>query len=92
MGEIVDFNGLPRIAPLRPAEGSSRMEPGRPPAGGVDDLVFTQNDSGVRSMDYSYKGETYYIRYKPSDAPGCYDMETKTVTNEGVVKTGVYCR
>lgn len=92
MGEIADFDSLPRIAPLRPAEGSSPMEPGRPPAGGVDDLVFTQNDSGARSLDYTYKGEAYYIRYKPSNAPDCYDMETKTVTNEGVMKVGVYCR
>ena len=92
MGEVGDWDSLPRIAPLRPAEGSSRMEPGRPPAGGVDNLVFTQEESGSRSLDYSYKGEAYYIRYKPSDAPGCYDMETKTVTNEGVVEAGVYCR
>ncbi len=92
MGEVADFDSLPRIAPLRPAEGSSPMVPGRPPAGGVDDLVFTQNESGARSLDYFCKGEAYYIRYKPSDTPDCYDMETKTVTNEGVVKTGVYCR
>ncbi len=68
------------------------MRPGRPPAGGVDDLTFTQNDSGARSLDYSYKREAYYIRYKPADAANCYDMETKTVTNKGEVKTGVYCR
>lgn len=92
MGEVADFDSLPRIAPLRPAQGSQPMEPGRPPAGGVDDLVFTQSDSGSRSLDYTYKGEAYYIRYKPSDASDCYDMETKTVTNNGVVKSGVYCR
>lgn len=92
MGEVADFDKLPRIAPLRPAAGSVPMEPGRPPAGGVDDLVFTQYDSGTRSLDYSYRGEAYYIRYTPSDTANCYDMETRTVTNNGVVKTGEYCR
>lgn len=92
MGEVTHFDSLPRIAPLRPAAGSDRLEPGRPPAGGVDDLVFTQNGSGTHSLDYSYRGEAYYIRYTPSDTPNCYDMETKTVTHSGVVKSGVYCR
>ncbi|MGQ7847787.1 YHYH protein [Granulosicoccus sp. 3-233] len=92
MGNVPDFDRLPRIAPLRPAEGSEPMQAGRPPAGGVDDLVFTQFDSGSRSLDYSYQGEAYYIRYKPSDSPACYELETRTVTNNGVVKTGVYCR
>ncbi|ASJ73330.1 YHYH protein [Granulosicoccus antarcticus] len=92
MGEVADFDSLPRIAPLRPAAGSSPMEPGRPPAGGVDDMVFAQNDSGTRSLDYSYKGVAYYIRYTPTETPNCYDMETKTVTNNGVVKSGEYCR
>lgn len=92
MGEVVDLDKLPRIAPLRPAQGSSAMGPGRPPAGGVERLTFTQSDSGARSLDYLYRGEAYYIRYKPSDAPNCYDMETKTVTNKGAVKTGLYCR
>ena len=43
-------------------------------------------------MDYSYEGETYYIRYTPSDKPGCYDFTTQTVTNRGKIQTGEYCR
>lgn len=43
-------------------------------------------------MEYSYRGETYYIRYAPSDRPDCYDFETRTVTNGGEVETGTYCR
>ena len=43
-------------------------------------------------MDYSFKGEDYYIRYTPSDKPGCYDFVTRTVTNGGKVHTGEYCR
>ena len=92
MGDVANFDTLPRIAPLRPAKGSEPMQSGRPPAGGVDDLVFTQFDSGSRSLDYSYKGEAYYIRYEPSDTPNCYHMETKTVTNNGALKSGEYCR
>jgi hypothetical protein len=43
-------------------------------------------------MDYRFKGKDYYIRYTPSDKPGCYDFVTRTVTNGGKVNTGEYCR
>ena len=43
-------------------------------------------------MDYSYQGEDYYIRYKPADAENCYDYTTKTVTNDGDVVEGKFCR
>ncbi len=92
MGETAALEDLPRVSPLRPAAGSSRLEPGRPPSGGVENLTFTVDTSGTRSMDYSYKGEDYYIRYTPSSSPHCYDMETKTVTNNGAIKSGEYCR
>ncbi len=92
MGDTTDLNDMPRVSPLKPAGNSDRLAPGRPPAGGVDNLTFTQTDSGKRSMDYSYRGESYYIRYTPSDTPDCYTVEARTVTNQGALITGEYCR
>lgn len=92
MGVVADMRGLPRVPPLVPATGGRGLEPGKPPRGGVSNLVFTQDKSGQRSMTYSYQGEAYYIRYKPSKTPGCYAFETRTVTNEGKAITGEYCR
>lgn len=92
MGEVADFRSLPRVAPLRGADGGAGPTPGVPPRGGVQDLVFTESDDGERRMDYTYQGEAYYIHYRPSDRPDCYDFETRTVTNGGAVQTGEYCR
>ena len=91
MGVVADFDRLPRVRPLSSADGGGAA-PGRPPQGGVENLVFTENPDGSRSMDYSYEGEDHYIRYAPSDEPGCYDFTTRTVTNGGEVRTGEYCR
>ncbi len=91
MGIVTDFDRLPRVRPLTAADGAGAA-PGRPPRGGVQNLVFTENPDGSRSMDYSYEGEDHYIRYTPSDTPGCYDFRTRTVTNAGEVLTGEYCR
>lgn len=91
MGEVPDFNDLPRVRPLSASAGSG-AQPGRPPAGGVQDLVFTQNADGSRSMDYSFEGQEYYIRYKPAATNDCYDYTTKTVTNDGAVMEGEFCR
>lgn len=90
MGEVADIRDLPRTAPLKVNGGG--VEPGRPPRGGVDDLVFTEDTSGRRSMDYTYQGEAYYMRYTPSNTPDCYLFETRTVTNGGEVLSGEYCR
>lgn len=92
MGQIGNFRDLPRVSPLRPAQGSEPMSAGRPPAGGVENLTFSQNEDGRRSMDYRYQGEEYYIRYRPSENEGCYLFETRTVTNRGQTKSGEYCR
>ncbi|WP_299555436.1 YHYH protein [uncultured Tateyamaria sp.] len=91
MGEVRDFDSLPRVRPLSAADGGG-VESGRPPKGGVENLIFTQNDDGSRSMDYRYEGGEYYIRYAPSGRPNCYDFTTKTVTNEGQVTEGEFCR
>ncbi|NCP24482.1 MAG: YHYH protein [Erythrobacter sp.] len=92
MGEVADLRELPRVSPLQPAGQGSPMAPGFPPRGGVDNLTFTQGSHGHRSMDYEYQGQAYYIRYSPSDTPGCYRFETRTVTNGGEIKSGEYCR
>ena len=92
MGEIGDLRDLPRVAPLMPAGGGAGLDPGRPPRGGVEGLVFSQDADGGRSMDYSYEGEDYFIRYAPSETAGCYDFETRTVTNAGELKSGEFCR
>ncbi len=92
MGEVVDLRHLPRIEPLRAAAGSDDKTVGRPPQGGVEDLTFTQDPAGERRMDYTYKGEAYFIRYRPAETPDCYLFETRTVTDDGVVKSGEYCR
>lgn len=91
MGTVADFDRLPRVRPLSAATGGG-AEPGRPPRGGVEDLVFTQDEDGSRSMDYSYQGQDYYIRYTPSGTPNCYDYVTSTVTNGGEIMEGEFCR
>lgn len=91
MGAVADFDRLPRVRPLEAVAGSG-AEPGRPPRGGVEDLVFTQNPDGSRSMDYTYQGEAYFIRYTPSETLGCFDYTTRTVTNGGEQMTGEFCR
>lgn len=92
MGEVANVRNLPRVAPLKPAAGGPGLAPGRPPRGGVDDLVFTEHADGLRTMEYSYQGQDYYMNYRPADMENCYEFETKTVTNHGEVKTGTYCR
>ena len=92
MGEVPDFDSLPRVPPLQPADGSPGPEAGFPPGGGVEDLTFTQSDSGQRRMTYDYKGENYYINYRPSGTDNCYNFETRTVTNGGVLYEQELCR
>lgn len=95
MGEVVSFDELPRVSPLTSASsfwGGGRDD-GRPPRGGVEDLVFTDDkETGSRQMTYSYQGQDYYMRYEPTDTPDCYAFETRTVTNDGEIETGDYCR
>ncbi|MEP2642031.1 YHYH protein [Roseobacter sp.] len=91
MGEVPDFDALPRVRPLSAAAGGGAA-PGRPPQGGVENLVFTQTRGGARSMDYTYHGKDYFIRYQPTGTKGCYMFTTQTVTNAGALKTGEFCR
>ena len=92
MGVVADFDGLPRVRPLSPAEGGRGPEPGRPPRGGVEDLVFTENEDGVRTMTYRYEGTDYFTSYAPSETENCYDFRTRTVTRNGELFEQELCR
>ncbi len=85
MGDVPNVDDLPRVRPLNQFTG-------RPPQGGVQDLVFTQDADGNRSMDYTYEGAAYYMRYSPTSRADCYTFETRTVTNDGAETSGEYCR
>lgn len=92
MGAVASERSLPRVAPLTPATSGPGRVAGKPPQGGVKNLTFTQDESGNRSMDYSYRGEEYYMRYTPTDQTGCYAFETRTVTDKGTINRDEYCR
>ena len=66
--------------------------PGRPPQGGVENLVYTQDPNSGGNMIYTYRGEDFYIRYAPTKTSDCYAFETRTVTNNGSLQEGEYCR
>jgi phosphatidylethanolamine-binding protein (PEBP) family uncharacterized protein len=57
----------------------------------VTNLSYTTSGTS-HTLSYTYAGEDYYLRYTPSTQADCYDFETKTVVNNGAVKTGTYCR
>lgn len=90
-GEVASFRDLPRISPLKATRGTGRAN-GKPPRDGVQTLVFTEYESGTRSLDYAYQGQAYYIRYKPAEDANCYLFESRTIASRGVVETGEYCR
>ena len=56
----------------------------------VTDLSF-QTNNNTKTLSYKYGNVDYYIRYTPSGNE-CYEFESKTFEDGGVVKTGTYCR
>jgi hypothetical protein len=86
----IDEGILPRVAPLKATAGTPKKPDGQPPQGGVDDLVFSEDADGKRTMTYSYKGANYFIGYEPSGTADCYIFTMNTVTSGEV--TGEYCR
>ena len=93
MGTVADVDELPRVAPLKSADGGPGPKSGKPPRGGVDELVHAEDASGKRRMQYRYQNEVYYIEYSISEQRSdCFHFESRTVTNQGAVKTGEYCR
>ena len=91
-GQTAAMKDLPRVPPLKAATHDGDMQPGKPPQGGVENLVFTQDATGLRNMTYSYEGADYYMKYTPSKTANCYDFETRRVTDNGTVFTGELCR
>lgn len=92
MGEVDNLKKLPKVRPLKAADGGRGPESGRPPKGGVEGLQFTEDTNGKRRIQYVYRGDTYYIEYAPSNRENCFDFTTRTVTNRGSVKSDEYCR
>ena len=91
VGEV-DTQKLPRVSPLSGDKDGIRAEL-RPPQGGVDNLTHTVSKDGRRTMRYEYQGKEYFTIYSPSSqTKGCYDFEQKTITNDGKVETGTFCR
>lgn len=91
VGEV-DTSTLPRVAPLRSDNPDARADL-RPPSGGVQNLTHTVSADGARTMTYEHEGEQFYVTYSPSSTQNfCYDFEQKTVSNGGIIETGVFCR
>lgn len=87
MGEVPDFDRLPHARPLS-AVGGGAAGPDRPPEGGVEGLVLTEDAEGLRSMDYIYHGEGSFIRHAPSEMAGCHEFTARTVANGGELPSG----
>ncbi len=92
MGEVDSVHDLPRVPPLKSIAGGPGAPNGKPPRGGVEDLTFTDDGNGTRRMEYRYRNEDYFIEYSDTERNGCYSFKSRTVTNEGVISSGVYCR
>jgi len=86
-----DLRDLPRVAPLK-SKKSNEKNLGKPPRGGVKNLIYKQVSSQEGIMNYEHAGKSYYIKYSPAKEDNCYFFETKTVTNNGVVKKLELCR
>ncbi|WP_053043217.1 YHYH protein [Thalassomonas actiniarum] len=91
VGEV-DTSILPRVSPLNGDNTGARANL-TPPQGGVDNLSHVIGQDGSRTMSYDYRGQNYYVTYRPStSSANCYDFEQKTVSNGGEIETGTYCR
>jgi Raf kinase inhibitor-like YbhB/YbcL family protein len=91
VGEV-DKDILPRVAPMKGDNESIRADL-KPPVEGVENLTHTIEKDGTRSMTYSYKGNQYFTTYSPSkQKAGCYDFKQKTITANGQLESGTFCR
>lgn len=88
----VDTQNLPRVSPLQAQQENHRADL-KPPQEGVENLTFTEDPDGTRTMRYDYQGESYYTIYSPTSGQNnCYQFEMKTITGDGQVTEGTYCR
>lgn len=87
----VDLSVHSPIPPLEGDDGKARplgaLPDGREP---VDDLTFTESDTGERLMTFSQSGDDFSISYKPGTVAGCYDFVISTLGASP--STGTYCR
>ncbi|MCG9580339.1 YHYH protein [Vibrio tubiashii] len=86
----VDTKILPRVAPLKGAKARANL---KPPKNGVQNLRHIESKDGTRELSYTYLGVEYYSRYTPSKSkPNCYEFVQKTISNNGAIESGTYCR
>jgi len=86
----VDTAVLPRVAPLKGDDARADL---RPPRGSVENLQHVELEDGTRSLTYTYNGEEYYTKFKPSATDAkCYDFQQRTISNGGAQESGTYCR
>lgn len=91
VGEV-DTQNLPRVSPLQAQQEDHRANL-KPPQEGVENLTFVEDPDGTRTMRYDYQGESYYTIYSPVNGQNnCYQFEMKTITGNGQVNQGTYCR
>ena len=91
VGEV-DTDILPRVSPLSGDTTGARAHL-TPPQDGVENLSHVIGEDGRRTMSYDYRGDSYYVTYRPTDnSANCYHFEQKTVSNGGLIETGTYCR
>ncbi|MEO9653521.1 YHYH protein [Marinomonas sp.] len=88
----VETQVLPRVAPLSGDIDGIRADL-RPPQEGVENLTHEEMPDGSRTMRYWYQGEEFFTTYRPSaQFDRCYDFTQKTISNEGKLETGTFCR
>lgn len=91
VGEV-DTNILPRVSPLSGDTHKIRADL-KPPRDGVENLKHTIAKDGSRTMTYTYKNEEYFTTYTPSSTKKyCYDFKQRTISNNGKIETGTFCR
>lgn len=92
VGEV-STNNLPRVSPLKAQQAENHRSDLKPPPQGVQNLTFEESANGTRTMRYDYQGENYYTIYTPVVGQNnCYQFEMKTITGNGQVTQGTYCR
>ena len=76
----------------------SSPEGGRRPASEpvhVEDMVFSQEESGYARLDYNFEGESYFMAVEPTEDPACYLHSWKVIGNENNPgeneDSGVFC-
>lgn len=78
-GEIDDLSFAPSVGMVGVGEITRR--PASDPVR-VEDLTFTESESGAAKLTYNYLGEPYYMSVEPTDDPACYIHSWNVIGNE----------